>query len=59
MFTLSEISTVGMSEDVCKEHGIAVEFGKLSFRGNEKQTILGKIDGIVKFVTEKDTKKSS
>ncbi|OWZ84036.1 hypothetical protein CDO51_05615 [Natranaerobius trueperi] len=48
-----------MSEDVCKEHGIAVEFGKLSFRGNEKQTILGKIDGIVKFVTEKDTKKSS
>ena len=50
VFTSPEAATVGLSEDACKEKGIAVKCLKSNFRANGKALTMGETDGFCKMV---------
>lgn len=51
VFTSPEAATVGLSEDECKDKGIAVKCLKSNFRANGKALTMGETDGFCKVVT--------
>ena len=52
VFTSPEAATVGLTEDECKEKGIAVKCLKSFFRANGKAVTMGETDGFCKLVVE-------
>ena len=50
VFTSPEAATVGLTEDECKEKGIAVKCLKSFFRANGKAVTMGETDGFCKLV---------
>ena len=55
VFTSPEAATVGMTEDECKEKGIAVKCLKSFFRANGKAVTMGETDGFCKLVVEAES----
>ena len=54
IYTLPEISRVGLSEDDAKEKGIEYSTGRFPFAANGKAKGLGEEDGFVKWLASKD-----
>lgn len=55
VFTSPEAATVGMTEDECKEKGIAVKCLKSFFRANGKAVTMAETDGFCKLVVEAES----
>ena len=56
VFTSPEASSVGKTEDECKEAGIPVKCLKSFFRANGKAVTMGETDGFCKIVVAAETK---
>ena len=56
VFTSPEAASVGMTEDECKEKGIAVKCLKSFFRANGKAVTMGETDGFCKLVVAAEPK---
>ena len=54
VFTSPEAATVGMTEEECKEKGLAVKCLKSFFRANGKAVTMGETDGFCKLIVEAD-----
>jgi len=50
IYTIPELSTVGMTEEQCREKGIDAECGRAWFRGNARGQIVGDSKGMIKLV---------
>lgn len=50
VFTMPEVATVGLTEDACKERGIACECRKSFFRAVGKAVCVGETDGYCKLL---------
>lgn len=50
IYTIPELSTVGLTEEQCREQGIDCEVGKAYFRGNARGQIIGDTKGMIKLV---------
>ena len=50
IYTIPELSTVGMTEEQCREKGIDAECGRAWFRGNARGQIVGDTKGMIKLV---------
>jgi dihydrolipoamide dehydrogenase len=57
IYTLPEISRVGMTEDESHAKGFAIVTGKFPFAANGKAKGLGEEDGFVKWIAREDNKK--
>lgn len=57
IYTIPELSTIGLTEDECKEKGIAHEVGRAYYRGNARGQIIGDSKGMVKLVFDPGTLK--
>lgn len=55
VFTDPECGMVGLTEDQCKEQGIAVTVGKSFYRGNGKALAMGEPDGLVKLIFDRES----
>ena len=55
VFTSPEAATVGMTEEDCKEAGIAVKCLKSFFRANGKAVTMGETDGFCKLIVEAES----
>ena len=55
VFTSPEAATVGMTEEDCKEKGIAVKCLKSFFRANGKAVTMGETDGFCKLIVEAES----
>ena len=55
VFTSPEAATVGLTEDECKEKGIAVKCLKSFFRANGKAVTMGETDGFCKLIVEAES----
>ncbi|MEW6409315.1 MAG: dihydrolipoyl dehydrogenase [Nitrospirota bacterium] len=55
IFTMPEIGSVGLREHQAKEMGYEVNIGRFQFRGLGKAHAIGKISGMVKIISEKNT----
>ena len=55
VFTSPEASMAGMTEQQCKDAGIACRTAKVPFRGNGKAVTVGETDGMVKLIAEAET----
>ena len=56
VFTLPEVSSVGMTETDCKRSGQAYQTSKFSFAANGKAVSLGESDGFVKWIANDEGK---
>lgn len=54
VFTLPECGMVGMTEEECKNRGIAVDCHKSFYRANGKALALGEPDGLCKLIFSKE-----
>lgn len=57
IFTIPELSMVGLTEQQCLEKGIDYEIGRASFRNNARGQIIGDTEGLIKLVFEAGTLK--
>jgi NAD(P) transhydrogenase len=57
IYTIPELSTVGMTEDDCKSKGVAYEVGRAYFRNNARGLIIGDSKGLIKLIFNPDTLK--
>ncbi|MEM1222461.1 MAG: dihydrolipoyl dehydrogenase [Verrucomicrobiota bacterium] len=57
IYTEPEISSVGITEAVAKERGIAIKTGKFNFAANGRAIASDKTDGFVKIIADKTTDK--
>jgi dihydrolipoamide dehydrogenase len=57
IYTEPEISSVGITEAVAKERGIAIKSGKFNFAGNGRAIATDGTDGFVKVIADKATDK--
>lgn len=57
IYTEPEISSVGITEAVAKERGIAIKSGKFNFAGNGRAIASDGTDGFVKVIADKATDK--
>ncbi len=55
VYTWPEVASVGMSEEQCKEKGLAVKIGKFPFVHNGRAKALGNLDGFVKIIADAKT----
>lgn len=55
LFTDPECAMVGLTEEQCKEKGLAVKIGKSFFRANGKALAGGESDGLCKLIFSADT----
>ncbi|MDD5727066.1 MAG: dihydrolipoyl dehydrogenase [Victivallales bacterium] len=55
IFTSPEIGTVGLSEEQCKERGIAYNVGKFPFAALGKAMAIEETDGVVKIIADSNT----
>ncbi|WP_302986632.1 FAD-dependent oxidoreductase, partial [uncultured Muribaculum sp.] len=57
VFTVPECSMVGLTEEQCREQGIDYITCKAMFRANGKALAMGEVDGLVKLIVEKESRK--
>ena len=57
IFTSPEIASVGITEEQAKQQGLAINVGKFPFMASGKAVCLGETDGMVKFITDKNSDK--
>jgi dihydrolipoamide dehydrogenase len=55
IFTLPEVSQVGLTEDECKEQGIEVSIGRFAYMATSKALCEGETQGSIKMVAEKSS----
>ncbi|MEG0074546.1 MAG: dihydrolipoyl dehydrogenase [Eubacterium sp.] len=54
VYTEPEVAGVGLTEKDCEKQGIAYKLGTFDFRGLGKAQAIGKIQGFVKIIVDKD-----
>lgn len=52
IYTIPELSTIGLTEEQCREKGIAFEVGRALYRNNARGQIVGDDKGMIKLVFE-------
>ncbi|MBR6283073.1 MAG: dihydrolipoyl dehydrogenase [Muribaculaceae bacterium] len=57
VFTVPELSMVGLTEEQCAERGMNVVVKKSFFRSNGKAISMGEPDGLLKMIVDADTRK--
>lgn len=57
VFTLPECSMVGLTEEQCREQGIDYIASKAMFRASGKALAMGEVDGLVKLIVDKESRK--
>lgn len=57
IYTIPEVSCVGLSEEDASAKGIALVVGRASYANNARGKIIGDDDGMVKLVFERDTRR--
>lgn len=57
IYTIPEIATVGMTEEECRNKGIACAAGRASYRNNARGQIIGDTEGLLKIVFDRETMK--
>ncbi len=57
IYTEPEISSVGITEAIAKERGLAIKSGKFNFAGNGRAIAADGTDGFVKVIADKETDK--
>ena len=57
VYTIPEVSSVGLSEEAAAERGIDVVIGRASFADNARGEIIGDRDGMTKLVFERSTRR--
>lgn len=57
VYSSPEVSSVGLTEEQAKDAGYELEVGKFPLRAVGKSLVHGNVDGFVKFVVDKDTRK--
>lgn len=55
IYTIPEVSTIGMSEEHCGEANVAYEVGRASYRNNARGQIIGDTTGLIKLVFDANT----
>jgi dihydrolipoamide dehydrogenase len=55
VYTWPEIASVGLSEQECKEQGLAYNVGKFSYKANGRARAAGESEGFVKIIADKKT----
>jgi NAD(P) transhydrogenase len=57
IYTIPELSTVGMTEDDCRKKGIACEVGRAFYRNSARGQIIGDTKGLLKLVFDPESRK--
>ena len=57
IYTIPELSTVGLTEDDCKKKGIACEVGRAFYRNSARGQIIGDTKGLLKIVFDPESRK--
>jgi len=57
IYTIPELSTVGLTEDECKKKGIACEVGRAFYRNSARGQIIGDTKGLLKIVFDPESRK--
>jgi NAD(P) transhydrogenase len=57
IYTIPELSTIGLTEDECRDKGIPHEVGRAYFRGNARGQIIGDTKGMIKLVFDPESLK--
>jgi NAD(P) transhydrogenase len=57
IYTIPELSTVGMTEEECKNKGVPYEVGRAYFRNNARGQIIGDNKGLIKLIFHPETLK--
>ncbi len=57
IYTIPEVSCVGLSEEEARDQGIAYVVGRALYRDNARGKIIGDKEGVIKLVFEKATRK--
>lgn len=57
VFTMPELSMVGLTEEQCKEREIDYVVRKAMFRANGKALAMGETDGLVKLIADADSRR--
>lgn len=55
VYTWPEVASVGLTEEQCKEQGLAVNIGRFPFVHNGRAKALGNVDGFVKIIADQKT----
>lgn len=55
IYTIPELSTIGLTEEECKNKGIAHEVGRAYFRANARGQIIGESKGMIKLVFDPES----
>ena len=53
IYTIPEVSTVGMTEEDCRKKGIECATGRAAYRNNARGQIIGDMRGLIKIVFER------
>src|SRR5207244_8883570 len=57
IYTIPELSNIGLTEDECREKEIPHEVGRAYYRGNARGQIIGDSKGMIKLVFDPETLK--
>ena len=57
IYTIPEVSCIGLSEDDAKQKGLDHVVGRAFYRDNARGTIVGDSDGVIKLVVERATRR--
>jgi NAD(P) transhydrogenase len=57
IYTIPEVSTVGLTEDDCRKKGIACEVGRAFYRNSARGQIIGDTKGLLKLVFDPESLK--
>ena len=57
IYTIPELSTVGLTEDDCHKKGIACEVGRAFYRNSARGQIIGDTKGLLKIVFDPESRK--
>jgi len=55
VYTIPEISSIGETEESCREKGIDYEVGRAHYENNARGQIIGDIDGLLKLVFSRES----
>ena len=54
IYTIPELSTIGMTEEQCRDKGVHFEVGRAFYRSNARGQIIGDTKGLIKLVFDAD-----
>jgi len=57
IYTIPEISSIGESEETCRQKGIPYEVGRAHYANNARGQIVGDLDGLLKIVFRRDDRR--